>query len=191
MKLLKVSLTILIASFTSCNNEEPHPKPKSYLRIDLPKKEYYSVNSSTCPFAFDIPNYASWQKRFKNNNDCSKAVIFPQFKAEILCDYINVDNDISEISEVFRNKMYDHSFKSTAIIERSWFNDSNNVYGITYEVKGNTACNYGFFLTDSLNHVFVGQLLFQSKPNYDSLSPMIKFVIEDAENLVESFNWIN
>ena len=105
MKLLKVSLTILIASFTSCNNEEPHPKPKSYLRIDLPKKEYYSVDSSTCPFAFDIPNYASWQKRFKNNNDCSKAVIFPQFKAEILCDYINVDNDISEISEVFRNKM--------------------------------------------------------------------------------------
>ena len=37
-------------------------------------------------------------KRFKNNNDCSKAVIFPQFKAEILCDYINVDNDISEVS---------------------------------------------------------------------------------------------
>ena len=32
MKLLKVSLTLLIASFTSCNSEEPHPKPKSYLR---------------------------------------------------------------------------------------------------------------------------------------------------------------
>ena len=63
--------------------------------------------------------------------------------------------------------------------------------GAHIEVKGNTACNYGFFLTDSLNHVFVGQLLFQSKPNYDSLSPMIKFIIEDAENLVESFNWIN
>ena len=67
MKLLKVSLIILIASLTSCKNEEPHPKPKSYLRIDLPKKEYYSINSTTCPFSFDIPHYASRQKRFKNN----------------------------------------------------------------------------------------------------------------------------
>ena len=54
MKLLKVSLIILIALLTSCNSEEPHPKPKSYLRIkDYPKKiTYYSINSTTCPFSF-------------------------------------------------------------------------------------------------------------------------------------------
>ena len=87
--------------------------------------------------------------------------------------------------------MYDHSFKSTGIIERSWSDMENKVYGITYEIKGNTACNFGFLVTDSTKHAFLGQLMFQTKPNFDSLSPMINFIINDAEKLIESFRWIN
>lgn len=191
MKWFKLVFFLCVFSLFSCHDDPTYPKPKSYLRIDLPKKEYYKVENSECPFSFEIPNYATWQQRFKNNNPCSKAVIFPQFKAEILCDFIPVENEIADVSEVFRNKIYEHSFKSTGIIERSWSDEINQVYGITYEIKGNTACNFGFLITDSLNHIFLGQLLFQSKPNYDSLYPLINFIIKDAENIVETFRWIN
>ena len=191
MKWFNIAFIFLIFIPSSCRNESTYPKPKSYLRIDLPEKGYYEIEKKSCPFSFEIPNYATWKQRFKNNNSCSKAILFPQFNAEILCDYVPLENDIVALSEVFRNKMYDHSFKSTGIIERSWSDVENKVYGITYEIKGNTACNFGFLVTDSTKHVFLGQLMFQTKPNYDSLSPMIDFIIKDAERLIESFRWIN
>ena len=191
MKWFNIAFIFLISILSSCRSESTYPKPKSYLRIDLPEKGYYEIAKNTCPFSFEIPNYATWKQRFKNNNSCSKAILFPQFNAEILCDYVPLENDIVALSEVFRNKMYDHSFKSTGIIERSWSDVENKVYGITYEIKGNTACNFGFLVTDSTKHVFLGQLMFQTKPNYDSLSPMIDFIIKDAERLIESFRWIN
>ena len=87
--------------------------------------------------------------------------------------------------------VYEHSFKSTAIIERTWESEINDVYALAYEIKGNTACNYAFTITDSVNHFFSGQLLFQTKPNYDSLQPSIIFLKSDLENMISSFRWIN
>ena len=87
--------------------------------------------------------------------------------------------------------VYDHSFKSSAIIERTFENKRDKVYGLAYKIKGNTACNYAFILTDSANHFFSGQLLFQTKPNYDSLRPSVDFIIKDLEELIASFRWIN
>ena len=124
-------------------------------------------------------------------------LIFPFFelyqclKAEILCDYIVLNKNLIEISESFRKMVYEHSFKSTAIIERLWVNDSTNVYGLAYEIKGNTACNYAFTLTDSSKHFFSGQLMFQTSPNYDSLKPSINFIKEDIEAMIASFEWVN
>jgi gliding motility-associated lipoprotein GldD len=108
-----------------------------------------------------------------------------------MCDYIPLSNNLIEISESFRKMVYEHSFKSSAIIERLWINDSTEVYGLAYEIKGNTACNFAFTLTDSSNHFFSGQLMFQISPNYDSLKPSIKFIKEDIEAIIASFYWIN
>jgi len=46
-----------------------------------------------------------------------------------------------------------------------------------------------FYITDSLNHFFTGELLFQVRPNYDSLQPSILFIEEDIKKLIESFEW--
>ena len=59
--------------------------------------------------------------------------------------------------------VYDHSFKSSAIIERTFENKRDKVYGLAYKIKGNTACNYAFTLTDSTNHFFLDSYFF--KPN--------------------------
>ena len=175
---------------TSCSQEPVYPKPKGYLRINFPDKEYYKIQDS-CFFNFKIPNYSSWEKKFNQLPNCSKTIIFPEFRAEVLCDYIYLNDDLYEISEEFRKMVYDHSFKSSAIIERTFENKRDKVYGLAYKIKGNTACNYAFTLTDSANHFFSGQLLFQTKPNYDSLRPSVDFIIKDLEELIASFRWIN
>jgi gliding motility-associated lipoprotein GldD len=95
------------------------------------------------------------------------------------------------MSESFRKMVYEHSFKSSAIMEKVWEDRDNNVFGLAYEIKGNTACNFAFTITDSSKHFFVGQLLFQSKPNYDSLEPSIKYIIKDLEEMISSFRWLN
>ena len=184
-----VFLSLIFLSI-SCQEDKYYPKPKSYLRIDFPNKEYYNITDS-CPFTFIVPDYSAWTSRFKIENSCEKSIIFPSLKAEILCDYIVLNNNLIEISESFRKMVYEHSFKSTAIIERLWVNDSTNVYGLAYEIKGNTACNYAFTLTDSSKHFFSGQLMFQTSPNYDSLKPSIYFIKEDIEAMIASFKWIN
>jgi gliding motility-associated lipoprotein GldD len=81
--------------------------------------------------------------------------------------------------------------KNPAIVERVWKNEDEKVFALAYEIKGNTACNYAFTITDSSQHFFSGQLLFQTKPNYDSLKPCISFIIEDLEEMISSFQWVN
>ena len=124
------------------------------------KKEYYQIKD-TCFFVFKIPNYSSWEQKFKNYPSCNKTIIFPEFKAEVLCDYISLDNNLFEISEEFRKMVYEHSFKSSAIIERTWESEINEVYALAYEIKGNTACNYAFTITDSVNHFFLDNYFFR------------------------------
>ena len=187
---LQYSLILISFISLSCDNQEEYPKPKSYLRIDFPEKEYYTISDSCC-FIFNLPEYSYWELKFKNYPTCSKTIIFPKFKAEVLCEYFKLNNDLIEMSESFRKMVYEHSFKSSAIMERVWEDKDNNVFGLAYEIKGNTACNFAFTITDSSKHFFVGQLLFQSKPNYDSLEPSIKYIIKDLEEMISSFRWVN
>jgi gliding motility-associated lipoprotein GldD len=187
---LKYSLISILILALSCSREKTFPKPKSYLRIDLPEKDFYDIKDS-CMFSFKLPDYASWEQKFKDYPECSKTIIFPEFKAEVLCEYFELNDNLLEMSEGFRKMVYEHSFKSSAILERVWKNEDEKVFALAYEIKGNTACNYAFTITDSSKHFFSGQLLFQAKPNYDSLKPCINFIIEDLEEMISSFQWIN
>ena len=41
----------------------------------------------------------------------------------------------------------------------------------------------------SSKHFFSGELLFQTRPNYDSLQPSISFIEADIKKIIESFEW--
>jgi hypothetical protein len=81
---LKYLLISILIVALSCSREKTFPKPKSYLRIDLPVKDFYFIKDS-CMFSFKLPDYASWEQKFKTYPECSKTIIFPEFKAEVLC----------------------------------------------------------------------------------------------------------
>ena len=165
-----------------------HPKPKSYFRIDFPEKEYKSFDEN-CPFNFEIPVYAYVVNKFKNAPKCYKTILLPTLKAELICTYSELDTDFIEKSEKLRSNAFKHSFRAASIKERIHENFNKKVYGTIFEIEGNVACNYMFYLTDSLDHFFTGELLFLARPNYDSLQPAIKFIKSDIEHLIESFEW--
>lgn len=188
MKIKFFYFLLFTVLLSSCNQEEFVPLPTSYLRIDLPKKSYYKYNDN-CPFSFEIPSYSLVANKFKRLPDCYKTLYFPEFKAELLCSYKEVDTSIFSLIEQIRSNVEAHNFRATGVNEDIWINSEGDVYGNTFEIKGDVACNFIFYLTDSANHFFSGELLFLTKPNYDSLQPVLEFIQKDIVHLVETFNW--
>jgi len=75
------------------------------------------------------------------------------------------------------------------ISERMYENDSQKLYGMFYDLKGNVASQSQFYVTDSTKHFISGALYFETKPNYDSILPAINYIQKDMMHLIESLRW--
>ena len=82
-----------------------------------------------------------------------------------------------------------HISKASGMEEKAIENKSKRVYGIYYDVKGNSASSVQFYLTDSSTNFIRGALYFYAVPNPDSIAPVLSFIEEDVKHLIESFSW--
>jgi len=166
------------------------PKPRGYFRIDLPEKTYQTYNEPGYPYSFEYANIAKVVPKGGSRRDSFWIdIVYPQLNARIYGSYKKIDGNFREVSEDSRTFVYKHTIKADAITEQPYMNDERKVYGILYELKGNTASGIQFILTDSTNHFFRGALYFNSSPNKDSIAPVSAFIREDIIRLVESFEW--
>jgi gliding motility-associated lipoprotein GldD len=67
--------------------------------------------------------------------------------------------------------------------------DSAKVYGLVFDIAGNTASSLQFYLTDSTKHFMRGALYFNTKPNIDSLQIVVDFIKKDVLHLINSTKW--
>ena len=191
-KLIFIFLSFLV--LTSCKDDEDEvfiPKPKGYFRIDFPKKEY-RVYDSLCPYSFEIPTYA-----FINNDKhlgadpCWLNINFPKYNAQIHLSYKVVTNNIDSLFSQSRDFVVKHQVKSTGIDETVIVRDSAKVYGLVYDISGNSASNVQFYLTDSTHHFMRGALYFNSVPNIDSLKIVVDYLRLDILQMIKTFKWKN
>ncbi len=84
---------------------------------------------------------------------------------------------------------YKHIIKADDIIEQPFSFPERKVYGIIYDIKGNTASSFNFYATDSSRNFLSGALYFNVIPNKDSLAPVVSFFSADIEHLIETLNW--
>lgn len=195
MKFIK--LLFIFSSFLvliSCGGDEDEvfiPKPKGYFRIDFPKK-VYRVYDSLCPYSFEIPTYA-----FINNDKhlgadpCWLNINFPKYNAQIHLSYKVVTNNIDSLFSQSRDFVVKHQVKSTGIDETVIIRDSAKVYGLVYDISGNSASNVQFYLTDSTHHFMRGALYFNSVPNIDSLKIVVDYLRLDILQMIKTFKWKN
>ena len=186
MKNYPIAFSIMLLVI-SCNTKSNYlPKPRGYFRIDFPEKKYQHYQSD-CPYSFDFPNYSKISDY--NPDSCWINIDFPKYKGTIHISYKVIKNNIQQYLEDSRTLVYKHTIKADAIKETLYKNDEKKVYGILYDIKGNTASSLQFFLTDSINHFFRGALYFNAQPNKDSLKPVVNFIKKDITYLIESFEW--
>jgi len=171
------------------------PKPKGYFRIDLPEKEYTVFNDSlrriNVPLSFEYPLYGKISGDQSNKSDPGWFNIeFPAYKARVYLTYSEVSGDLAELIEkTYTMNVKNHITKADAINEMLISNSREKVYGILYDLKGNTATAVQFYVTDSTRHYLRGSLYFESEPNADSLAPVIDFFRDDVVHLIETLKW--
>ena len=187
-------LVILIVSY-SCKDIAV-PKPKGYFRIDLPQREYLIFNEQTgiicdLPLSFEYPVYGKLLFQSENITEPGWFNIeFPNYKAKIFFTYRNINNDFADLMEqTYKMNVKNHIAKADAIKEQVFDNQENKVYGILYDLKGNTASAVQFYATDSIHHYLRGSLYFSSEPDADSLEPVINFFRGDIIHLIETLKW--
>lgn len=188
--LIPFLMGLLILS--SCEDEDDviySPKPRGYFRIDMPKKEYVTYDDA-CPFAFDYPKYAVINTdKHKGAEPCWLNIDFPKFKATIHLSYKKVENNIATYLEDSRNFAVKHQVKATGMNESVIVRDSAKVYGLLYDIEGNTASSLQFYMTDSTHHFLRGALYFNASPNIDSLKVVLDFIRQDVLQMIKTTKW--
>ena len=165
------------------------PKPRGYMRIDFPKKEY-QLFDTIFPYKFEYPIYGRITHRNPENSEPYWIDIeFPKYEGKIHISYKSINNNLIELIEDSRTFVYKHTIKAKSINEIPIVKEDKNVYGILYEMKGNTASSIQFFVTDSLDRFLRGALYFYTQPNIDSLAPVISFFKKDIDHLLHTFEW--
>lgn len=182
------SIFLMLLFFTACDPPSV-PKPRGYFRIDVPEKNYSEFNPSTCPFSFQIPEYAIVV--YDTNRlaePCWMYLRFPKFNAEVFLSYKPVNNNLNKLVEDARTMVYKHTVKADAINEKR-FSTPYNASGVYYEIGGNAASSIQFYVTDSSRHYLRGALYFNAAPNKDSLQPVVTFLKDDVVRLINTLQW--
>ncbi len=194
-KISFLSILIVLCFSTSCR-EVAVPKPKGYFRIDLPKRQYVHFNGQTLknnkmPLSFEYPAYGHLSLQDNGNTEPGWFNIeFPAYKAKIYLTYKDIRNDFPALMEqTYKMNVKNHITKADAIDEKQFNDQENRVYGILYDLKGNTASAVQFYATDSIKHYLRGSLYFSSEPDADSLAPVINFFRADIIHLIETLKW--
>lgn len=175
----------------SCEDQErPLPKPKGYFRIDLPQKEYVRIDTLQ-RYAFEVPDYALLtndpyapeQKNWVN-------VEMPRFKASIHLTHKDVNGNLREYLEDVHTMLTKHLQKANGMNDSLIVNSEHHVYGMMIEMDGKgVAVPLQFYLTDSTANFVRGALYFNFVPNNDSIQPVIDYIRQDIDRMIETFEW--
>jgi gliding motility-associated lipoprotein GldD len=196
LKINIVISVIIICIIYSCK-EISVPKPKGFFRIDLPAKSYLKFNENksdnkSLPFSFEYPAYGKLSLKSETGEPGWFNIEFPDYKAKIYLTYKDVKNDFGGLMEqTYKMNVKNHISKADAIDQKEFNNKEDKVYGVLYDLKGNTASAVQFYITDSVTHYLRGSLYFSAEPDADSLAPVIAFFRKDIIHLIETLKWEN
>lgn len=166
------------------------PKPKGYFRIDMPEKNYVNVDTLQ-RFAFEAPSYAQLTNDpFAPQEKNWVNVEMPCFKASIHLTHKEVKGNLGEYLEDVHTMITKHLQKANGMNDSLIVNPERKVYGMLIEMDGKgVATPLQFYLTDSTANFVRGALYFNFVPNNDSMQPVIDYLRQDIDRMINTFEW--
>jgi gliding motility-associated lipoprotein GldD len=194
-KLLLFLFLYTICILIGCSTDET-PKPEAYPRINFPeRKSLITFSDDTCPFIFTLPNYYIMHRKRtffneKTENPCWMNLECSDLNATIYLSYkmLSPDQSLQKLIDDAYKLTYKHTQKAD-YIEPQEIDNGHGAVGLIYYVGGDAASNFQFFITDTTKNFVRGALYFYTHPNADSLKPVVNFMIEDIEGMLNSWRW--
>ncbi len=176
---------------TGCYDDSYHPKPNAYPRVELPLHEYQKLEEGH-PYSFMQSTFSTIQLNMEEG--ASKDwinVFYPSLNATIYITYKPIDKNqtLETLVNDSHKLTFRHTTKASGISESMISDKNRKLYGIFYDVRGNSASPIQFYLTDSSKHFMRGSVYFYAQPNADSIAPMSKWISADVIKLIDSFQW--
>ncbi len=170
------------------------PKQSAYLRLDYPKPEYKLINDKDFPFFFEANTRLSEISDIDINLRSIDFIInYNQLNAQINFQYksVNSSEKLNAYILDLKRTIETHSMMANSVKIKDYSLKEKNIFGRIFDLSGNVASPYQFYLTDSINNIISGLVYFNIKPNYDSILPAINYIENDIIHLIESFDWKN
>ena len=173
------------------------PKPYGYYRITVPDTAYipfedyplstFNFQFSTYPYTFALSQNAQVQPRADEPYWIN--IYYPALDATIHCSYKPVQHNLRELTNDALEFVYRNASFANAIPEREYSHPEAQVYGVLFDLEGNTASSCQFFITDSTRNFFRASVYCNCPPNADSLAPVYNYLRKDVIRMVETFEW--
>lgn len=177
-------ITLLLLAL-SCG-KAPKPKPSGELRLEYPAAQYQPFQA--CAYGFD---YSTQARVSAGKQPCWYYITYPKMKAKIFITYFPVKNDFPLHVKEAEKLVYEHTIKASSIDTKTFQYPGRHVYGNFYELKGETASNIQFYITDSTKHFVTANLYFNTRPQPDSLAPAVDYIKKDMLRMIDTFHWTN
>jgi len=187
MKLISILfLTLLVVA---CGDQTYIPKPPTYLRLELPDHTYKTYEDQ-CDYVLTVPEmFKVKQVADANGLTCHKDIEMGQLNGTIHFSFIDMVEPLSAYVNFANDKVDEHKIKATTINDYKIINDSNRVYCTMFELQGDVASPFQFYMTDSASNFVSGVVYFNSTPNYDSLKPSLDYLKVDLDYMINNFKW--
>lgn len=180
------SISLLFICISSCTEEMVIPKPPTYLRSELPSKHNYITIEDDCPYSIEINDLYTFKAVPQS---CHKDIELGPLNGIMHFSYIEMTEPLKTYIDYALTKVDEHKVVADAIDDEQILRPESNVFGTFFELKGNVASPFQFYLTDSTSRFVSGVIYFNSKPNYDSLKPSLEYLKKDVLHLMNTFEW--
>ena len=178
---------VVLVSCTKTNT----PKPYGYYRITVPDTAYtdFEAQYPSYPYTFALSQNAIVKPRLDAEEPYWINLFYPALDATIHCSYKPVHHNLRELTNDALEFVYRNASFANAIPEQDYTHPEANVYGVLFDLEGNTASSCQFFITDSTTHFFRASVYCNCPPNADSLAPVYEYLRTDVLKMVETFEW--
>ena len=183
-----VYISMFLLGLAACKNVST-PKPYGYYRIASPDTSYVAFDTRfpDWPYSFALSKNAIPQPR--QDEPYWLNIYYPSLDATVHCSYKPVRNNLRELTNDALEFVYRNASFANAIPEREYSHPEADVYGVLFDLEGNTASSCQFFITDSTRHFFRASVYCNCPPNADSLAPVYEYLRKDVIRMVETFEW--
>ena len=185
-----VGCMVMACTLIACSSPSS-PKPYGYFRITTPDTAYmpFDAKCPRYPYTFALSRNALVKPRTDVDEPYWINIYYPDLDATIHCSYKPVYHNLRELTNDALEFVYRNASHATSIPEREYARPEAHVYGVLFDLEGNTASSCQFFVTDSTKNFFRASVYCNCPPNADSLAPVYEYLRKDVIRMVETFEW--